>query len=70
VQAAVSEFFERDAVMLGDIGDPYVQLVGVVLIAEIESWARLRQGSEPILAEYVSGVFSELDNRFASPALA
>ena len=70
MQAALDQFLERDAVVLGDGGEPDVDFVLVVLGADVEGGAGFRQRAEPILAGDVGDVLHQLDDALAGAALA
>ena len=70
MQAALDQFLERDAVVLGDRGQADVEFVLVVLGAEIERRAGFGQRAEPVLAGDMGDVLHQFDDALAGAAFA
>ena len=70
VQAAISQFLERDAVMLGYGGEADMNFFLIILGAEIEGRTRLGHRAQPILRGYVGDILHQLDDAFAGAAFA
>ena len=70
VQAAVDQFLERDAVVVGDVVEADVNFLLVVFGADIDRWPHFRQRPEPILADNVRDILHHLDDALAGAALA
>ena len=70
MQAAVDQFLERHAVVLGDGSEPDVHFVSLIFRADIESGAGFGQRTEPVFAGDVGDILHEFDDALAGAAFA